>query len=498
MGEEQRTDAFILEHAPDAIIAIDTERNILSWNRGAEDVYRFSTEEAVGRRLLDMTIPEDQMGEAQAHLEEVFSSSEDTVQSFEGLRRRKDGLLIFVTTTARRISLPHAPGGTVAILSDKDITRMRLLRDTKMLESRFRDVFELMPDAIVVLNATGRIVLVNQQAEELFGYAHGALLGEPVECLLPERLRAAHFGHRASYTRHPRVRAMGIGLELHGLRADGAEIPVDVSLSPLETPEGTLVLSAIRDATERRQFETMLRDKNTQLAAAMQAKDRFLATMSHELRTPLNAVIGFTGTLLMGLAGPLTTEQEKQLRTVRASGRHLLSLINDLLDLARMDADKLDLALERVSCQEIVEEVQTALRPQSDSKGLSMILEMPPSKLFITTDRRALTQIVTNLAANAVKFCDRGSVRISLRPLEDDGRRSVQIAVADTGIGIKQEHIPILFDAFTRLEADSMQREGTGLGLHISKRLTDRLGGRIQVESELGKGSVFTLTLPGE
>lgn len=498
MGEEQRTDAFILEHAPDAVIAIDAERKILSWNRGAEDVYGFSATEAVGRSLPDLTTPDDQMTEARAHLDKVICGPDEGLRSFEGLRRRKDGLLIFVTTTARRIDAPDLLEGAAAILSERDVTRSRLMRDSKMLENRFRDVFDLMPDAIVALNATGRIVLVNTQAEELFGYPRGALIGEPVERLLPERLRGAHLGHRAGYSRHPRVRAMGIGLELHGLRADGAEIPVEVSLSPLETPEGALVLSAIRDATERRQFETMLRDKNTQLAAAMQAKDRFLATMSHELRTPLNAVIGFTGTLLMGLAGPLTEEQEKQLRTIRASGRHLLSLINDLLDLARMDADKLDLCLERVNCQEVIEEVQTALRPQSDSKGLSMILEMPPSKLFITTDRRAFTQVVTNLAANAVKFCDRGSVRLSLRADADDGARSVQFSVADTGIGIRPEHMPTLFDAFSRLDIDNMQREGTGLGLHISKRLADRLGGRIEVESEFGRGSVFTLTLPGD
>ncbi|MEW6254721.1 MAG: PAS domain-containing sensor histidine kinase [Pseudomonadota bacterium] len=501
MGEQQPIDAFLLEHAADAVIAIDADRMILSWNRGAEDIYGFTAAEAVGRPLLDLTAPDDQAAETHAHLDHIFDASAGAVGSFEGLRKRKDGLLIYIASTGRRLASNPAISASAApavVLSDKDVTHARVSRDSKMLENRFRDVFDLMPDAIVVLNATGRIVLANKQAEDLFGYSHGVLVGEPVECLLPERLRAAHFGHRANYIRHPRVRAMGIGLELHGLRADGVEIPVDVSLSPLETPEGTLVLSAIRNATERRQFETQLRDKNAQLAAAMQAKDRFLATMSHELRTPLNAVIGFTGTLLMRLAGPLTEEQERQLRTIRTSGRHLLSLINDLLDLARMDADKLDLSMERIDCQDIIEAVMTALRPQSDSKGLSVILEMPPAQLMVWTDRRALTQIVTNIAANAVKFCDHGTVRVSLRSLPEAGSGGVAIAVADTGIGIRAEHMPTLFDAFSRLSADGAEREGTGLGLHISKRLADRLGARIEVSSTLGAGSVFTLVLPGE
>lgn len=498
MGEEEQRHALILEHAPDAVIVIDAERCILSWNRGAEDIYGFSSAEAVGRLFPDLIAPEDQVDDARAQCERLLAVAHPDNATLESLRRRKDGLLIFVSTTLRRLDAVDGAGGAVAIISDKDITRFQVQRDSKMLENRFRDLFELMPDAIVVLNATGRIVLVNSQAEALFGYPRAALVGEPAERLLPERLRAAHFAHRAAFSRHPRVRAMGIGLDLHGLRADGVEIPVDVSLSPLETSEGPLVLSAIRDATDRRRLETMLRDRNAQLAAAMNAKDRFLATISHELRTPLNAVIGFTGTLLMGLAGPLNDEQEKQLKTIRTSGRHLLSLINDLLDLARIDADKLDLALERLDCREPLEEVHAALRAQSDAKKLSMILELPAHPCVVTTDRRTVTQILTNLVGNAVKFCDRGSVRISLRDVGDGGGRRVQFVVADTGIGIKPEDMPLVFEAFSRIEADRTNREGTGLGLNISKRLAERLGGRIELASELGRGSTFTFTLPGD
>src|SRR5258706_523464 len=231
-------------------------------------------------------------------------------------------------------------------------------------------MLESMPDGIVIVNLTGSIVFCNTQAESLFGYESGALQGKPIEALLPDRYRALHLGHRTNYFKTPRTRTMGMGLELYGRRADATEFPVEISLSPLETEEGILVSSAIRDITERKKIERALQEKNVELARASEAKDRFLASMSHELRTPLNAIIGFTGTLLMKLPGPLSAEQEKQLKTVQASARHLLSLINDLLDLAKIEAGKARLRPESVNCQEIVEEVIGSMRPLATAKGL--------------------------------------------------------------------------------------------------------------------------------
>jgi protein-histidine pros-kinase len=214
--------------------------------------------------------------------------------------------------------------------------------------------------------------------------------------------------------------------------------------------------------------------------------------MSHELRTPLNAVIGFTGTLLMRLPGPLTADQDHQLQTVRTSARHLLSLINDLLDLAKIESGKVEVVTESVACQGVVNEVVTTLRPLAEAKGLIFEVSMPAQDVMVRTDRRALSQILINLTNNAIKFTETGMVRLEVvKPGVDD--RVIELRVIDTGGGIKPEEQEKLFKAFTQLGAT--QVGGTGLGLHLSQKLAQLLNGSISVTSEFGKGSTFTLSL---
>ena len=478
---------------PDALIMIDSAGMVRDWSLGAERIYGYTHDEAVGVPINELIVPPRHRDE-QRRL--IVHTLQRGAGIFETLRRCKDGSVIHVDVSSTVVD-PDAADGALLVLSEKDVTMLRVLRDARSLDARFRELLESTPDGIVMVNQTGHILIANSQAERMFGFGPDELRARPVEALLPERFRGAHRGHRAGYFAQPRTRAMGAGLELFGLRKDGTEFPVEISLSMLRTEEAPLVMSAIRDVSDRKRIEQALRDKNVELENANRAKDRFLASMSHELRTPLNAVIGFTGTLLMKLPGELNAEQTRQLEIVRSNARQLLALINDLLHLARIEAGKAELHLQPTDCAALVEEVAATLRPQAEAKGLDMVVSIGGSPLLFRTDRRAFNQIVINLTNNAIKFTERGGVRLRLAETAAAGKRQLELSVADSGPGMCDDEMASLFEPFTQGQASRARGvESTGLGLHLSRRLADLLGGSLSCRSAVGSGSVFTLVLP--
>jgi len=381
-------------------------------------------------------------------------------------------------------------------------------------DNRYRRLLEAAPDGIVEVDSSGLIVLVNSQAERMFGYRREELLGKPVEVLMPERFRGRHPGHREQYCAHSAIRPMGSGLDLRAVRADGTEFAVDINLSPFEGETGGSVVCVIRDVTDRKlaeeqikilnlSLEQQTRDmavinseleiRNREVEKANRLKSNFLATMSHELRTPLNAIVGFGDLLARHAAGPLTQKQERFVRHIKESSRYLLALIDDILDLSKIEAGRLDLKFEHFSLSTAANEVLSTIRPLAAAKEIDLTTDLSP-ELALHADRVRVKQMLYNLLSNAIKFTPAtGSVRF----VAELNEAVVHISVIDTGIGIPFEEHETIFETFhRRLTATQDVCEGTGLGLSITKLLVEQHGGRIWVDSEPDKGSQFHLTLP--
>jgi len=383
-----------------------------------------------------------------------------------------------------------SPGNHPVIGTDTDRAQAQETR------ARLAAIVESSDDAIIGQTLEGVITSWNRAAERLYGYTAEEAIGNPITLTVPPERMDEFRGYLEQVRHGERVDH----LETVRIRKDGSRVDVSITVSPIRDDAGTIigVSKSARDITERRRFEAELSRKNIELEIASHANDTFLASISHELRTPLNSIIGFTGTLLMKLPGDLTEGQDRQLQLIQVNARHLLSLINDLLNLAKVRSGKADVRVEPVDLREILEEVAPTLQPAAEAKGLRFEISLPHEPLQIQTDRRSVFQILMNLTTNAIKFTASGHVRIEAERVERMSRGpEVALRVVDTGVGIAAADQIRLFGAFEQLHPWMEQEDGgSGLGLHLSQRMAGLLGGRIEFESELGRGSTFTLFLP--
>ncbi|MFC3231394.1 PAS domain S-box protein [Marinibaculum pumilum] len=362
-------------------------------------------------------------------------------------------------------------------------------------ELRFRALLESAPDAVVITDPSGRIVLVNAQTERLFGHAREQLVGQDVEILVPVALRSRHVGHRRAYLEAPRVREMGAGQDLNGLRADGTTFPVSISLSPVQTDDGLLVVADIRDVGDRLQAERQIQDLNQRLRrdnAELEAVNReleaFSYSVSHDLRAPLRAIDGFSQALVEDYGEQLDDEGRHYLSRVRQGAQRMGRLIDDLLKLSRVTRQ--ELAIADVDLAVLAQEVVDRLRSEAPDREVEVAIDGP---LFARGDQRLLQIALDNLLGNAWKFTsgqDRAWIRFDLR----DAGGEPAFCIADNGAGFDMVYADQLFRAFQRLHTPS-EFPGTGIGLATVQRIIHKHGGRIWAESEAGRGARFFFTL---
>jgi protein-histidine pros-kinase len=372
----------------------------------------------------------------------------------------------------------------------------RLVRDKAVLLER-EDSMRLLIDslqeyAIFLLDASGRVATWNSGAERIQGYRLDEITGKHFSCFYLEEDRIAG---KPGATLHEALVNGHAQDEGWRLRRDGRKFWARITISRLLDKDGRLLgfSKVTRDRTARRNIELALHEKNFALQKMVEARDLFLANMSHELRTPLNGIIGFAEFLADEKPGPVSPKQKEYLEDILHSGKHLLHVINDVLDLAKVEAGKMELTPETFSIRKAIDDVYAALELTAQKKRLQIAVHLDPDFDEVTIDRNRFKQVLYNLFSNAVKFTDEGgSVEVKTAKIDENQFR---LTVSDTGIGIKPENLKRLFKEFEQIDPGRRRGQGTGLGLALTRRIVELQSGTIDVESEFGKGTKFTIVL---
>jgi PAS domain S-box-containing protein len=485
----------ILEAAPDPIVVIDQAAKMILVNAAAERVFGYPRSELLGHSVsLVISSPLPLSGVSRQLDSLDVSAAQPANPVIEGHAVRKDGVAIPV-----EIRLSKGAGsedeGLQIVLAIRDLSGIR------RAEATLRKLLEAAPDALVVANGSGQIVLVNTETERIFGYPEESLLGQDIDLLFPESVRQERAELWEACAVNPQKQNLVAASELIASRQDGSEFPIEVSLRLFETEEGALVLSAIRDVTERKKEEQRSRHleiKAAEAEAASRAKSRFLSTMSHEIRTPMNAVLGYSQLMLRD--PDLGANAKANLKIINRSGEYLLKMIDDILDLAKIEAGRLELVARTFHLPSLLLDLEAMFRLPAGAKGLQLAAAVAGGERveYLKADEGRIRQVLINLLSNAIKFTERGRINLQVSLEYREGEQLwLSAGVADTGLGMTVEEQGRLFRPFVQGKASHHARQtGTGLGLVIAQEMARLMGGDITVSSTPGVGSDFLFEIP--
>jgi PAS domain S-box-containing protein len=460
----------LFEVAPEAIVVLDPADRVVRANSEFTRLFGYTREEAVGRPINELIVPPELQAEGLRLTAEVAQGGRVAVET---VRRRKDGALVHVSILGVPIRLDGGQVGVYGIY--RDITaRHRMEEALRASEAFARDVMDHMLEGLVIVDDRSTIVSLNREAERMFGYRREELLGQHVRVLLPE----THQHDAEEFLRAARHHAMGRITQWSARRRNGQEFPVELALFAFDSGGRRFFAGNLRDLSGRQEVERL--------------KAEFVATVSHELRTPLTAIRGALGLLAGGVVGPLSEEARQAVDVAERNAVRLMTLINDILDLERLEQGRVELDLGEVAVADVLERAVDTIAPLAAERGVA--LEVPRTSARAWADADRLAQVVVNLLSNAVKFSPAGSP-VTLAVLES--AQWVEVRVTDRGRGIPAAYHEVIFERFRQVAAsDARDHGGSGLGLAIAKSLVERHGGRIGVESDEGRGSTFWFRVP--
>jgi PAS domain S-box-containing protein len=483
--------AAIVESSSDAIVSLDQDRRITTWNPAAERIYGFPKLEVLGHSV-SMLAPPGRSGETPGLVDRLKLG--EPIISFETIRLRKTGESINVSLTLSPIRNEAGEFQGTSIIS-RDIT------ERKRGEEMFRLAVEAAPNAMVIVNGEGKIVLVNAQTEKLFGYRRDELIGKDLNILVPRKYRKAHRAHQSEFNRNPHARAVASRRgDLYGLRKDGSEFPVEIGLNPIQTEQGAWVLSAIVDITERkraeeeisllnRDLERRVAERTAELTAANAEMEAFSYSISHDLRAPLRQVAGFSKIIAEEYGPGLTPDCARYLNMVQDGAQQMGQMVDDLLDLSRIGRQLV--SRRPTPLGPVVDAALAILQPDLLNREIEWQIE---SLCSVEGDARLLKQVFVNLLSNAVKFTrprDHAFIQVGQTTVAGEP----VIFVRDNGAGFDMKYAGKLFGVFQRLHK-ARDFEGNGVGLALVRRIIYKHGGRIWAEAEENKGATFFFTVP--